>query len=248
MKTYRLETYRLVLIILSICVLAVLAAAPLPANADPDGRAHCEHIMDHDPTDPGAMFDPPVRIIVFGAPANKGVFTVKLIGTDPNCPMPEESDGREKTITVLGGEVSRFGTWSYREAGVYHYSVYLLDTGKEGYIYDTEVYTITDVVKHEGSELSINRVITNKMNKPVDSMCFMNKYEGQSSYLAFGPDGSIIETRTETGRDNIYYYVMMGIGAALGIVAAYDLIRTYMKPSKSVRYERANWGKVRFEA
>ena len=231
-------------IILVICVLAAL-----PGVADPDGRTHCDHhTVQHEPTTADQMYDFPTRIIVFGTPTEQSEFTIKLIGTEPNCPMPEGSDGREKILTVMGGEMSSFGTWSYTEAGVYHYKAFLVDNGNTDYILDTAEYTVTDMVKHEGSELSINRVITNSMNKPVSGMCFMNKYIGPHSLIAFGPDGSIVQTRTENDNNNNYYYIIMGIGVALAIIAAYDLIKSFLKPRKEAYSSNVRLDEVRLEA
>ena len=229
-------------IILMICVLAAL-----PGVAEEE-HVHCSCITQYVHTDPDLMFDPPVRMIVFGAPADNREFMIKFTASEAHNPMPEGSEGREKIIRIMGGDLTSLGTWSYTEPGVYHYTATMIDCGDTGYTYDTAVYTITDLVKADGGALTLNRVITNKMKKQVRAMNFMIKHEtGQAAYSSPGTDSfSIIETKTENDKHNNHYYILIGIGAVLASIAAVDLIRSYIKkPVKRERY--VTWSQISVE-
>jgi len=228
-------------IILMICVLAAF-----PGVAEEE-HVHCSCFTQYVPTDPGLMFDPPVRMIVFGAPADNREFMIKFTASEAHNPMPEDSEGREKIIRVLGGEMTGLGTWSYTEPGVYHYTASMIDCGDAEYTYDTAVYTITDLVKAEGSALTLNRVITNKMKKQVRAMNFMIKHDtGQAAYSSPGTDSfSIIETKTENDQHNNHYYMLIGLGAVLVIAAAAELIRSFKKSVKRERY--ITWSQISAE-
>ena len=128
------------------------------------------------PSDPAVMVDPPVVKTVTGSPATDGVFVFKLVAQDRANPMPRGSVNGVKTITVIGSGNNDFGTWSYTQEGTYYYTIYEVNTGEAGYIYDDAVYTITDSVKAVNGQLVVMRVVTNDNNKPVTSLSFINKY------------------------------------------------------------------------
>ena len=128
------------------------------------------------PSDPAVMVDPPVVKTVTGSPAIDGVFVFKLVAQNPANPMPQGSINGVKTITVIGSGNEDFGTWSYTQEGTYYYTIYEVNTGEDGYIYDDTVYTITDSVKAVNGRLVVTRVVTNDNNKPVTSLSFINKY------------------------------------------------------------------------
>jgi pilin isopeptide linkage protein len=224
--------------LLAICVLAALAAGSQPGFASHVDSVNCDHTTHYDPTDPDDMFDPPVRMTVFGTPYEDIAFTFKLTSTDPLCPMPEGSEDGVKTIKITGSGVASFGTWSYTEPGAHFYTVYVVNENEIGYKYDTAVYTITDVVKAEDGALTLNRVITNKAKKQVTAMNFMNRYSaGLRDYSSSGFDGSaIVETKTESGNSNNFYYFLITLGAILAVAAAGDLIIGYLRPNFKVRF------------
>ena len=148
-------------------------------------------------TDPSLMTDPPIKKTVSGKPNYETTFEFVLEAGDKSYPMPSGSVNGTKTIRIAGSGQGEFGTWSYTKAGTYYYTIYEVDTKASGYTYDTAVYTITDTVKEEGSQLILKRVVTNNMNKPVNSCSFINRFsEGKE-----GP---------KTGDDsNIAFYIAM---------------------------------------
>jgi pilin isopeptide linkage protein len=139
------------------------------------------------PSDPRLMVDPPVRKTVSGYPSRDSAFTFRLTAQNAANPMPAGSVNGVKNITIIGSGEGEFGVWSYNKEGVYYYSVSEVDFGESGYIYDTAVYTITDIVREENGRLVLSRAVTNAYNKPVTSLGFINSYKYGGSG---GPGGS----------------------------------------------------------
>lgn len=127
-------------------------------------------------TDPQLMVDPPVKKTVSGNPLKDSTFTFELTAQNKNNPMPAGSKDGKKTLSITGSGEKEFGTWSYTEAGVYYYTISEVNTGEDGYTFDTSVYTITDTVKDVKGQLELTRVVTNAANKRVESCSFINKY------------------------------------------------------------------------
>lgn len=139
-----------------------------------------EHSYTPHPSNPRLMVDPPVKKTVSGAPPKSSVFVFTLMPKDPANPMPSGSINGVKTVTITGSGEKEFGTWQYTREGTYYYTISELNTGESKYIYDTAVYTITDMVKDVNGQLTVNRVVTNRSNKPVSACIFINKYKGGS--------------------------------------------------------------------
>jgi pilin isopeptide linkage protein len=130
------------------------------------------------PTNPDLMFDIPVRKTVFGLPSYNSIFTFRLQAQNISNSMPSGSINGIKNIQITGSGSESFGVWSYDKAGTYYYTVYEVNSGERGYSYDTEVYTITDMVKEMDGELILSRIVTNGNNKQVMSLTFINNYNG----------------------------------------------------------------------
>jgi len=148
-------------------------------NAGVKARAlRYEHGLMLFPSDPGIMVDPPVVKTVSGNPASDSIFTFKLTAENPLSPMPEGSIDGVKTVQITGSGSAEFGTWPYTVEGIYFYAVSEVNSGDINYTYDNAVYTITDTVRAEDSQLVVSRVVTNSSNKQVLSMMFINTYKG----------------------------------------------------------------------
>ena len=163
-----------------------------------------ENGFDVIPSDPNLMADPPVKKIVSGNPGYTTVFVFRLVAQDISYPMPVSSINGTKVIKIMGPGESKFGTWSYDKAGTYYYTVYEVDTGASGYIYDTTVYTITDMVREENESLTVSRVVTNDLNKPVPDFTFINRFSE-------GKDGP----KTGDDADCALYMIMFSTGCLL---------------------------------
>ncbi|MCL2654493.1 MAG: hypothetical protein FWD65_02170 [Coriobacteriia bacterium] len=145
------------------------------------------------PSDSRVMVDPPVVKTVTGNPTQKGRFGFILKAEDPSYPMPAGSDGGAKTIWIMGAGQKDFGVWSYSSDGTYHYTIAELDTSLKNYTYDTEVYTITDVVTDRAGRLVVDRRVTDRSGKQVSlpySLSFVNRYEGARKTILGGTKDS----------------------------------------------------------
>ena len=117
-----------------------------------------------------------IEKVVYGSPGRNSVFTFRLSARTVSQPMPAGSVNGVKMVHIIGpGQVS-FGSWSYDKAGIYYYDVYEQNTGENGYVYDTAVYTITDTVKEENGRLTASRAITRDSNRPAAGIVFFNIY------------------------------------------------------------------------
>jgi pilin isopeptide linkage protein len=164
-----------------------------------------------DPSDPLQMVDPPVKKTVSGDPDHDSTFTFKLEAADPLQPMPSGSENGVKTITITGSGEGEFGTWIYEREGAYYYTISEVNTGEAGYVFDTTVYTITDMVRGENQQLVVSRTVTNAMNKPVSTFIFINKY---------GSDGP----KTGDDTDTLLFIALISLGGVMSICAAAYLI------------------------
>ena len=189
------------------------------------------------PSDPGLMADPPVKKTVSGDPAKDSAFSFRLKAQDPSYPMPTGSVDGVKTINITGSGEGRFGKWSYNEEGLYYYIVSEVDAGEKGYVYDTALYTITDVVKAVDGRLEVSRVVTNDSNRQVTSMTFINKYspgggpgggggDGGGGSGADGPKEGPIPEGPKTGdeTDIVLYATLFVIGGLLAFGGVFSLI------------------------
>ncbi|MFQ9893154.1 MAG: Spy0128 family protein [Emergencia sp.] len=123
--------------------------------------------------------DPPVKKRVIGNPPAPGVFIFEMKAADPSFPMPEDSMEGIKTVTISGPGDVEFGTFSFTKAGVYEYTVLEKNTGADGYIYDTAIYTIRFIVTDQDGKLEIEQKIFKNGNETdvVSEAVFTNTYQ-----------------------------------------------------------------------
>ena len=172
------------------------------------------------------MVDPPIRKIVQGNPSSSSIFTFRLVAADPSFPMPEGSIGGVKTVTIKGSGQKEFGTWNYLTAGVYVYTAYEVNSGVEGYTYDTAVYTITDTVTADvNGVLSLVRVVVNHLGDTVETLDFTNVYTAPKTKKDKPP------AKPFTGDlSNIrLYQIIMGISGLVLITGTVALILSYRR-------------------
>jgi len=187
-------------------------------------------------SDPSLMTDPPVKKTVTGSPGTKSEFSFRLEARDPSYPMPDGSVNGRKTISIKGSGEGEFGVWSYDKAGTYYYTVYEVNTGIDGYAYDNVVYTITDTVSEENGQLTLSRIVTNNMNKPVTALSFINKYSSGNSGLGNLGNGS---DGPKTGDDlnSALYLTLFAAGAVLAAGSVISLI-VFRKRAGGVKDEQ----------
>ena len=140
-----------------------------------------EHIYGTLASDPVIMVDPPVQKTVNGTPPAASTFTFRLEAENLANPMPAGSVNGVKDLVIIGAGQAEFGTWRYIREGTYRYRVSELNAGIDGYTYDKEVYTITDVVTAAAGRLLVTRSITNNAGQEVSSLSFVNTYTPPNS-------------------------------------------------------------------
>ena len=91
-------------------------------------------------------------------------------------PMPEGSEGQEKTVEIVGEGEYEFGDITFTLPGTYVYSIIEENTGAKNYKYDSSIYTVTYVITQEGSELVLERTIE-KDGEEADDVVFTNEYK-----------------------------------------------------------------------
>ncbi|MGL6200507.1 MAG: Spy0128 family protein [Lachnospiraceae bacterium] len=179
-------------------------------------------------SDPSIMVDPPVRKIVNGTPSVDGTFTFKLEAEYKLSPMPTGSTDGVKLITIVGEGEEDFGTWSYTEAGTYHYIISEVNNDESGYAYDTTVYTITDLVSDVEGQLEVTRTVTNINNEQVDSYDFVNQYKSDADRggITGGTSGNTKGVKTgDDANPELYLVLFFAGGMVLLAYISYKIRR-----------------------
>lgn len=194
-------------------------------NGDKVESARFENIYTPASSNSEFVQEPTVQKIISGNPTKATEFIFELNSKNIDNPMPSGSVNGIKNITVTGEGTKGFGTWTYSEEGTYYYTVYEVDKGESGYIYDKTIYTLTDTVKDKNGKLEVNRNITDASGKQVQICQFTNKYS--KSITTNNTSNGLNESgtlggvsRPKTG-DNIkveLYFAVMGLSV---ITAAY---------------------------
>ncbi|MGL6197423.1 MAG: Spy0128 family protein [Lachnospiraceae bacterium] len=196
-------------------------------------------------SDPAVMVDPPVKKTVSGSPSEDGTFTFKLEAEDPSNPMPSDSTDGVKLLTIVGSGTGDFGTWSYTEAGTYHYTVSEVNNAESGYTYDTTVYTITDSVKDVDGQLEVTRTVTNTDNKQVDSYDFVNQYTSDpdrsgitgTSSKPSGTSGNTKGVKTGDDANPLLYLVLFLTGVMVLLAYISYKIRKKIEANLEKKYK-----------
>ena len=108
--------------------------------------------------------------------------------------MPEGSTEGVKTVTVRGAGDVEFGIFSFTKAGVYEYTVLEKNTGADGYIYDTTIYTIRFTVTDQNGKLEMEQKILKNGDETeaVSAAVFTNTYQSGSETPKTGDDSNTV--------------------------------------------------------
>ena len=94
----------------------------------------------------------------------------------------ENRDGR--TVLITGAGTIDFGSWTYYKEGIYTYTVTETAGSDEHYSYDTTVYLVTDTVKDQNGQLTVERKITiSDSGETVTDIVFTNILLKQYYYM-----------------------------------------------------------------
>ena len=94
---------------------------------------------------------------------------------EADAPLPENSSGGRKTMTLSGEGVIEFGTIYYHSAGIYKYTIYEQQDSAEGWMYDNSRYLMTVTVTEEADGLKAATVLQ-KHGHSVKEAVFTNLY------------------------------------------------------------------------
>ena len=184
-----------------------------------------EHRHIEAPADPIIAMSPEVFKIIEGEPLAANVFSFELVAENPGNPMPDDSIGNLKRISIIGSGQGSFGSWTYDSEGIYRYMVSEINTGLDNYEFDTNVYIITDEVGMVDGRLTVFRTITDKLGQPAASLTFVNMYISDSPFISTeGPDeNGILETSPQTGDfSNPFLWIsVITIGSLLLILTGF---------------------------
>ncbi|MGN0537320.1 MAG: Cna B-type domain-containing protein, partial [Acutalibacteraceae bacterium] len=124
---------------------------------------------------PVVVDTPTVHKIVQGDEPPETKFEFILKG-EADAPMPSDSKGNSKIISVNGSGKADFGKITFTKSGVYVYTITELYGGKEGWSYDTASYKLLVTVTEENGKLNVSHTLT-KDGKNVSVVEFTNRYD-----------------------------------------------------------------------
>lgn len=130
----------------------------------------------------------PVVKTVQGNPARTYDFTFRLEAAG-DYPMPDGATGRTFDLSLAGGGRVYFPSWMHSSVGTFSYTVREIPSNNSDYVFDTSVYTITDVVSREGNVFSVDRLIATEDNREVTTLSFINTYVGSDIEVQASPPG-----------------------------------------------------------
>lgn len=126
---------------------------------------------------PAIVTFPSILKTVAGENAPAEHFTFCITAKD-NAPMPEGVKNSFLTLSLTGGGELHPGEICYTNPGTYVYTVTETETGLQGWIYDTSVYTVTVTVTETDGALTADTVIT-KEDGAVSRIEFVNRYDSE---------------------------------------------------------------------
>ena len=161
------------------------------------------------------IHDPPVLKKITGSEPEKAdtfQFRLTAVSTDADAemPMPEGSTGKTCIVETEAGAEKEFGTLVFTEPGSYWYTIEEVDTGLEGYKYDTAVYKLHYLVEKESDGRLVMTLEITKDGK---------KYS--ESYYLFTNEYKPKDPPPETGDSNhlaLWVVLMMLSGAACAVL------------------------------
>ena len=145
-------------------------------NADESGTITYTYDVDAAPKmeklaefKPIVVSDPPVQKVITGDnPSKTDRFFFTLRRLDPNSPLPANDnghvvsiDGDTMTLYADGAEKVEVGTLTFTEEGDYYYEVSEVNSGLDGYTYDSTVYWYKYEIRRDeaGKALTAQRLL-----------------------------------------------------------------------------------------
>ena len=156
------------------------AAMTFTKQGATDNMGKAEFTNKYDkPTVPEVTVNPPVRKVITGNPTETLAFKFRLVAHE-NAPMPANSSGGEKLITISGAGEADFGPIVYAAAGTYKYTISEVQESNAGWTYDTASYTMTVVVTANAQNNTLTAATTITRQGATESISkaeFTNRYD-----------------------------------------------------------------------
>lgn len=116
--------------------------------------------------------------ITGSTPSVDSVFTF-MLQSQNGAPMPAESAGDSKQISISGAGQTNFGTITFTQPGSYTYIIREVRGSEIGYSYDNSVYTLTVVVEQQENALVVTSYTYAKPGATAggSAALFINNYD-----------------------------------------------------------------------
>lgn len=95
---------------------------------------------------------------------------------ETGAPMPSDSENNKKRLVLVGDGELEVGTITFTKEGEYEYTVYEINGGEDGWIYDTSIYKIKFLVTESNNMLLCEETIL-KNNKVEKNILFSNVFD-----------------------------------------------------------------------
>lgn len=125
--------------------------------------------------DPIEVEFPTIEKIVSGNDAPDSKFDF-VLSTTSTSPMPSDSDDYIKVMSLYGVGTLNFGKITFTNPGIYTYTVYELNTGIKGWIYDDKNYVVTITITEKDGKLH-SEVNWNGKENDSQMLSFTNTYD-----------------------------------------------------------------------
>lgn len=137
---------------------------------------------------------PVAKKIVKGNNSPKDHFDFMIKGEN-EAPMPKDSVENTKVLSVNGSGEVNFGNITFTKEGIYIYTITELNGGKQGWKYDSSVYTVTATVTEKNGKLHAEWTISKEGNT-TSQVVFTNIYDSETPTIP--ETSSVPETTPET--------------------------------------------------
>ncbi|MDR2347108.1 MAG: sortase [Bifidobacteriaceae bacterium] len=125
-----------------------------------------------------SMVESRIAVKVTGEPQEDHLFAFELHSAEVQyaAATATRALAASKRLEITGQGEGLFEPWAYSAAGIYRHTISQVDLGHPAYIYDQEVYTVTDVVGRAGGSLVATRGIVDSAGRAVTELTFANHY------------------------------------------------------------------------
>ncbi|MDO5100476.1 MAG: Cna B-type domain-containing protein [Eubacteriales bacterium] len=169
--------------------------------------------------------DLPLKKVVEGKPDQAGTFSFVLKGKEASFPMPEASKDGQAEVSLNDAGEAKFGHLTFKEVGVYAYTVSEVKGKDKHYTYDSAVYTVTFTVVDDNRQLKVTKTVIEKDGKPAQAVVFTNRYQKPTP----SPDPTPDRQKTSSPKTGDGTAIGLYIGVAILSLGGLACVLTYKK-------------------